>query len=82
MTNHCDRHITHLSDNEAKIKNKFVSPYPTDPVKIGRLNFFYWLGFFTTEMCSGMQKYRSFGETNLKCGNFSKTNFERNEEKK
>jgi hypothetical protein len=26
----------------AKIKNKFLSPYPTDPVKIGRLNFFYW----------------------------------------
>ena len=25
----------------AKIKNKFVSPYPTDPVKIGR-NIFYW----------------------------------------
>jgi len=28
--------------SEAKIKNKFVSPYPTDPVKIGRLKFFYW----------------------------------------
>jgi hypothetical protein len=28
--------------NEAKIKNKFVSPYPTDPVKIDRLKFFYW----------------------------------------
>ena len=26
---------------KAKIKNKFVSPYPTDPVKIGRLKFFY-----------------------------------------
>ena len=26
----------------AKIKNKFVSPYPTTPVKIGQLNFFYW----------------------------------------
>jgi hypothetical protein len=26
----------------AKIKNKFVSPYPTDPVKIGQLKFFYW----------------------------------------
>jgi hypothetical protein len=25
-----------------KIKNKFVSPYPTDPVKIDRLKFFYW----------------------------------------
>ena len=24
---------------KAKIKNKFVSPYPTDPVKIGRLKF-------------------------------------------
>jgi len=24
----------------AKIKIKFVSPYPTDPVKIGRLKFF------------------------------------------
>ena len=29
-----------------------------------------------------MQKYRSFGETNLKYGIFSKTNFERNERKK
>ena len=28
--------------SEAKIKNKFVSPYLTDPVKIGRLKFFYW----------------------------------------
>jgi hypothetical protein len=28
--------------SKAKIKNKFVPPYPTDPVKIGRLNFFYW----------------------------------------
>jgi hypothetical protein len=27
---------------KAKIKNKFVSPYPTDPVKIARLKFFYW----------------------------------------
>ena len=27
---------------KAKIKNKFVSPYPTDPVKIGRLKFFNW----------------------------------------
>jgi hypothetical protein len=25
---------------QAKIKNKFVSPYPTDPVKISRLKFF------------------------------------------
>ena len=25
----------------AKIKNKFVSPYPTDPVEIGRLKFFF-----------------------------------------
>ena len=23
-------------------QNKFVFPYPTDPVKIGRLKFFYW----------------------------------------
>jgi hypothetical protein len=29
-----------------------------------------------------MLKYRSFGETNLKYGIFSKTNFERNERKK
>jgi len=28
--------------NEAKIKNMFVSPYPTDPVKIDRLKCFYW----------------------------------------
>ena len=28
--------------NKAKIKNKFVSPYLTDPVKIGQLKFFYW----------------------------------------
>jgi hypothetical protein len=28
-----------------------------------------------------MLKYRSFGETNLKYGIFSKTNFERNERK-
>ena len=27
---------------QAKIKNKFVSPYPTDPVKIGQLKCFYW----------------------------------------
>ena len=27
---------------KAKIRNKFVSPYPTDPVKIGRLKFFNW----------------------------------------
>ena len=27
---------------QAKIKNKFVSPYPTNPVKIGRLKIFYW----------------------------------------
>jgi hypothetical protein len=26
---------------KAKIKNKFVSPYPTDTVKIGRLKYFY-----------------------------------------
>jgi hypothetical protein len=26
----------------AKIKNKFVSPYPTDPVKIVRMKFDYW----------------------------------------
>jgi hypothetical protein len=31
-----------LDGSRAKIKNKFVSPYPTDPVKIGQLNFFYW----------------------------------------
>jgi hypothetical protein len=24
------------------MKNKFVSPYPTDPVKIGQLTFCYW----------------------------------------
>jgi hypothetical protein len=29
-----------------------------------------------------MRKYRSFGETNLKYGIFSKANFERNEKKK
>jgi hypothetical protein len=33
-------------------------------------------------MCSVMRKYRSFGETNLKYGIFSKTNFQRNEKKK
>ena len=33
-------------------------------------------------MCSVMRKYRSFGETNLKYGIFSKTNFERNRKKK
>ena len=27
--------------DRAKVKNKFVSPYPTDPVKIGRLKFFF-----------------------------------------
>jgi hypothetical protein len=27
---------------QAKIKNKFVSPYPTDPVKISQLKCFYW----------------------------------------
>ena len=27
---------------KAKIKNKFVCPYSTDPVKIGKLKFFYW----------------------------------------
>ena len=27
---------------QAKIKNKFVSPYPTDPVKIDRLKKFHW----------------------------------------
>ena len=27
---------------QAKIKNKFVLPYPTDPVKIGRLKICYW----------------------------------------
>jgi hypothetical protein len=32
------------------IKNKFVSPYPTDPVKIGRLKFFYWK-FAVTFLC-------------------------------
>jgi hypothetical protein len=35
MSDYCLRH-------EAKIKNMFVSPYPTDPVKIGRLKFFCW----------------------------------------
>ena len=30
----------------------------------------------------GNAKYRSFGETNLKYGIFSKTNFERNEKRK
>jgi hypothetical protein len=27
---------------KAKIKNTFVSPYPTDPVKIDRLKKNYW----------------------------------------
>jgi hypothetical protein len=31
-----------FEDTKAKIKNKFVSPYPTDHVKIVRLKFFYW----------------------------------------
>jgi hypothetical protein len=31
----------HFAIHKAKIRNKFVSPYPTDPVKIGRLKFFY-----------------------------------------
>jgi hypothetical protein len=33
--------------HKAKIKNKFVSPYPTDPAHIDRLNFFYWKTFFS-----------------------------------
>ena len=37
---------------------------------------------FTTTMCSVMQKYLSFGETNLKYRIFSKTNFEWTEGKK
>ena len=35
-----NKHKQQTLNNKAKIKNKFVSPYPTDPVKIGRLNYF------------------------------------------
>jgi hypothetical protein len=31
-----------MTDAKAKIKNKFVSPYSTDPVKISRLEKNYW----------------------------------------
>ena len=31
-----------IAASKAKVKNKFVSPYPTDPVKIDRLKKKYW----------------------------------------
>jgi hypothetical protein len=40
---------------QAKIKNKFVSPYPTDPVKISQLKCFYWkfaIPFFSLSLVS------------------------------
>ena len=37
-----NKHKQQTLNNKAKIKNKFVSPYPTDPVKIGRLKKIYW----------------------------------------
>ena len=46
--------ITKFRISEAKIKNKIVSPYPTDPVKIGRLKSFignlpsHYLFFFVS----------------------------------
>jgi hypothetical protein len=43
-----------LSSSNAKIRNKFVSPYPTDPVKISQLKKIYWkfaVTFFFFSFC-------------------------------
>jgi hypothetical protein len=52
---------------KAKIKNKFVSPYPTDPVKIGPLKIFYWkfavilLEMKIEKLLSGCKKFNDNG---------------------
>jgi hypothetical protein len=51
---------------QAKIKNKFVSPYPTDPVKIGRLKCFYWKFSVPFFFCLSLSRFAQ----NLFCWKF------------